>query len=228
LPKLIIIDDDKELATSLKFALEQNGWQVEVANVGNDGLQIIKNFAFDAIILDWYLPDTTGLQICKKYRADGGSAPIIFLTGANDIEHKESGLDVGGDDYLTKPFHVRELLARLRSLMRRQGQAPNPLEFSNLILDPDLKEIHCGQKKIRLSGTEFLLMELLFRKPRHLFSSKEIFEKVWPSHSEAQEGTVRVHMHGLRKKIADAGLPDVIKTVRGAGYMLDDGEAASG
>jgi DNA-binding response OmpR family regulator len=227
LPKLIIIDDDKELAASLKFSLENAGWQVEVSSIGNDGLQIIKNFSFDAIILDWYLPDTTGLQICKRYREGGGTAPIIFLTGANDVEHKESGLDVGADDYLTKPFHVRELLARLRSLLRRSGEAANPLQYENLELDPHLKELRSGEIKIHLSGTEYLLMELLFRNPRHLLSSREIFEKIWPSHSEAQEGTVRVHMHGLRKKIADAGLTEVIKTVRGSGYMLDNKDASS-
>jgi DNA-binding response OmpR family regulator len=228
LPKLIIIDDDQELASSLKFALEKNGWQVEVAETGHDGLQIIKNFSFDAVILDWNLPDTTGLQVCKRYRTEGGMAPIIFLTGENDIQHKESGLDMGADDYLTKPFDVRELLARLRSLLRRQGQVANPIAFGDLLLDPDLKELSWGEKKIHLSGTEFLLLDLLFRKPRHLFSSRDIFEKAWPSHSEAQEGTVRVHMHALRKKLVDAGFPEIIKTVRGAGYMLDPGDAASG
>ncbi len=227
--KLILIDDDEELASSLKFALEENDWRVEVAHTGRDGLQLLKSFSYDAILLDWHLPDMTGLQVCKQFRAQAGVTPIVFLTGANGLDNKEAGLDMGADDYITKPFEMRELLARLRSVLRRASNAANLYTCGGVVLEPKLKELQYKNQTVRLSATEFSLIELFFRCPNQLLSAKEIFEKVWTSDADAQDGTVRVHMHTLRRKCEQAGLPEIIETVRGAGYILrsDDQRANS-
>lgn len=220
MPRLLLIDDDEDLTNSLRFVLEKHDWIVDVANCAKDGISLLNDGSYNAVIIDWHLPDLSGLQVCMEYRSAGGNAPIIFLTGEHDLESKESGLDNGGDDYLTKPFELRELLARLRSLSRRSSELSSPNEFKLCRLDPKLKVLSYGARTVRLSPIEFALLQLFFRSPRQIFSSREIFERIWPSDSDVQEGAVRLHILSLRRKLNSGGFPELIKTVRGTGYIL--------
>ncbi|MBS2009833.1 MAG: response regulator transcription factor [Cyanobacteria bacterium SZAS TMP-1] len=218
--KVLVIDDDAELCRTVKGGLEASAWVVELAYLAKDGTQLLQAFVYDVIVLDWYLPDSTGLQICRDFRSRGGNTPILFLTGAQDINHKSAGFEAGGDDYLVKPFDLRELDIRLRALLRRPVQLSHELNYKSFELDCKLRSIKFQGIEVRLSLTEFSLIQLLFRYPDQLFSSKQLFERIWPSDTDSQDGTVRVHMHSLRRKMETAGMPEIIRTVRGSGYLL--------
>lgn len=220
--KLLLIEDDKPLATLLKSELESAGWQVECAHTYGDGWQLLKNFHFDMVLLDWDLPDGSGLKLCRDFRLDGGTTPIIFLTGKTDIDSKEIGLDTGADDYVTKPFDLREILARIRSVQRRPRHILHKdLEINGARLDIKVGTITHQNHTLRLSPTELTILEFFFRHPDEIFSGADLFARVWASDADAKEDTVRVHMHILRKKLAPLGLKELIKTVRASGYILE-------
>jgi DNA-binding response OmpR family regulator len=200
MPKLLLVEDDTDLSTHLCDLLESHGWQVEKADNGADGLMLLRNFKYDFALLDWNLPELSGIEICRKFRADGGDTPVIFLTSKGEIEDKECGLDAGGDDYLTKPFDVRELLARMRSVERRR------------------KQVVPGKLEIR--GVTHLIQHA-----GSYFTSPQLFEALWPSDVDSSEETVRVHMKMLRGKLEKIGCTDLIKTVRGAGYIIESGKS---
>lgn len=220
--KLLLIEDDKPLAILVKSELEAAGWQVECAHSYGDGWQLLNNFQFDMVLLDWDLPDGTGLKLCRDYRDDGGTTPIIFLTGKTDMDSKETGLDTGADDYITKPFDVREILARIRSVQRRPSHfLQRELNVNGAALDLKLGTITNEKQTLRLSPTEISILEFFFRHPDQIFSGADLFARVWASDAEAKEDTVRVHMHILRRKLAPLGLKELIKTVRASGYILE-------
>lgn len=220
--KLLLIDDDCKLAELLKSELAENGWQVEIAHDFADGWQLLSSFSFDMILLDWTLPDGTGLKLCRDFRDSGGTTPIIFLTGKTDMDSMETGLDTGADDYITKPFDVREILARIRSVQRRPAHyLQTELKIRGVSLDKKLMALRYNDATLRLSATEFSIMEFFFRHLDQIFSSSELFAKIWPSDSDAKETTVRVHMHLLRKKLEPLGLKDFIKTIKSTGYILE-------
>lgn len=222
MPKILLVDDDQMLSKMLKAELEAQSWHVEYADNYGDGKQLLEQFKYDLILLDWSLPDGTGFDLCKHFRALGGTTPVIFLTGKNDIDSKEAGLDIGADDYLTKPFDVRELMARVRSLQRRpSGFLQKGLTINGVELDTKSSQIVYGNHRIRLSQTELGILEFFFRNPNRLVSSVELFESVWPSDTDVREDTVRVHILILRRKLDLAGLKEMIKTVRGSGYILE-------
>lgn len=222
MPKVLLVDDDLMLSKMLKQELEAQSWHVEHADNCGDGKQLLEQFKYDLILLDWSLPDGTGFDLCKHFRSLGGSTPVIFLTGKNDIDSKEAGLDIGADDYLTKPFDVRELMARVRSLQRRpSGFLQKGLTINGVELDTKSSQIVYGNHRIRLSQTELSILEFFFRNPNRLVSSVELFESVWPSDTDVREDTVRVHILILRRKLDLAGLKEMIKTVRGSGYILE-------
>ncbi len=174
------------------------------------------------ILLDWQMPDVNGIEVLKRYRATGGVAPVIFLTGKLEIDNKESGLDAGADDYLTKPFDVRELMARIRSVQRRAGAIfQQGLSANGAELNIKLRTVRWGETEVRLSATESSLLEFFFRHPNQIFSSAEVFDRVWPTETEAKADTVRVHLHVLRRKLTLAGVPELVKTVKGSGYILE-------
>jgi len=219
--KLLLVDDDLEFAHALKDSLIQQNITVEVVHSGMDCLQSLKNFQFDLVLLDWNLPDVTGLEVCKKYRANGGTIPIIFLTGRNAIDDKESGLDAGGDDYLTKPFDVRELQARMRSVERRVIRAGlTPRVVRGISINSNLHQAIKDDKQVRLSMSELDILEFLMNNTDTYFSAKQIFAAIWPSDSEASDDVVRVHMNLLRRRLSRIGADNLIETVRGAGYIL--------
>jgi DNA-binding response OmpR family regulator len=223
--KLLIIDDDVSLADLVKSALQTAGWQVELAHNYGDGWQLLTNFPFDMVLLDWDLPDGTGLKLCREFRSNGGTTPIIFMTGKGDIDSKLSGLDTGADDYITKPFDVREILARMQVIQRRPSHIlQKELNINGAALDLKLGSLAFKNQTIKLSPTEVSILEFFFRHPDELFSGADVFARIWSSDAEVSNDTIRVHMHILRKKLAPLGLKDCIKTVRPAGYKLESNE----
>ncbi len=222
MPKMLIVDDDREASRELKTAMEPHGWQVELCDTGRDAMQLLRNFQYDFILLDWNLPDTTGPEICTQFRKNGGVTPIIFLTGRQEIESIEHGLDCGGDDYMTKPFIVRELLARIRSVKRRPAQVKEgKLTLGRqLNFDPKLRTVKCGDESVQLSPTESGLLETICRQPNSYFSAADLFEAVWPSETDSTEDIVRTHMKVLRRKLKLLIDTELIETVRGSGYLI--------
>lgn len=220
--KLLLIEDDEELSSQLTKWLDENGYLCEAAFTAEDGLQLLNSFQYDLIILDWHLPGMTGLEMCKVYRNGGGLTPILFLTGQGEIEHKESGLDSGADDYIVKPFEMRELAARIRSLLRRPtGLVVSKLSIKGLSLEVENRNVTNGAKTVRLMPTECALLEFLMRHPDRSYSTKALLDAVWTSQSEASEESVRTCMKTLRYKLMKVGKKDFIKTVLGSGYTIE-------
>lgn len=220
--KILIVDDDTELSNTLRHVLQEQGYLVEQAFAGGDALQLLTNFDYDVIVLDWSMPGVTGEAVCLQYRKNGGQAPVIFLTGQTEIDFVERGLNAGADDYLTKPFAVRELSARLRSLLRRRRSAfESELKVRNLVLKPELNLLIAGDEKIELRPKETALLEYFLVNPNRIFSAQQLLDSVWPSESSATANTVRTWMGLLRHKLAPLGHEDLIRTVPGSGYVLD-------
>ena len=220
--KVLIVDDDVLLSHSLKLYLEEQNYVVETIGDGEDALHLLRSFPYDAIILDWNLPGMSGETVCLEYRKGGGQAPIIFLTGQNDISFIERGLGVGADDYLTKPFEVLELAARLRSMFRRRrGEFEAELRAFNIVLKPELNLLVSDDTKITLRPKETAVLEYLMRNPNRIFSAQQLLDSVWSADSTATANTVRTWMGLLRQKLAQVGRETLIRTVPGAGYVLD-------
>jgi two-component system OmpR family response regulator len=221
LAKLLLVDDDSELTESLVDYLKLENHSVELSSTGEDALQLLENFKFDAIILDWGLPGIQGVDVLRKFRTAGGKTPVIFLTGRNDIFSKEAGFDTGADDYLTKPFDVRELGARIRSLLRRPaGILPSKITVGNLLIEPDTRKVFVGGKATHLTNREYAVLEFLVRHPNQVYGARALLQAVWPSDAEASEDTVRSCMKNLRRKIT---VDDecIVKTIQGAGYTVE-------
>jgi DNA-binding response OmpR family regulator len=221
LAKLLVVDDDKSLAEELVEWFELENHRCEVVHSGKDALQILTQFQFEVVILDWNLPDLTGLAVCQEYRKAGGQARVLFLTGQGDVESKQAGLDSGGDDYLQKPFDVRELTARVRSLLRRSTNIlPTKLELNGVHLELDSKEIHYGELKVGLRRKHCQLLEFLMRNPNKAFSARALLNAVWSSNSDSGEEAVRTQMRFLRQRLATIGLDDFVSTIAGSGYTV--------
>jgi DNA-binding response OmpR family regulator len=220
--KILIVDDDRLIGNTLQAFLGNQNYAVEVLEAGEDALQLLNNFDFDLIILDWSLPGISGEPVCLEYRKRGGQAPIIFLTGRNDISFLERGLSAGADDYLTKPFDIRELAARLQSLLRRgRGTFSADLRVHNLVLKSEINTLLVGDEKVSLRPKETALLEYFLRNPNRIFSAQQVLDAVWTSDSSATPNTVRTWMGLLRHKLAPLGHKNLIRTVAGAGYVLD-------
>jgi DNA-binding response OmpR family regulator len=220
--KMLLVDDDTDFSGNLAELLKPHGWQVEAAANGSDAWHFLQNFKFDFILLDWTLPDMTGLELCKKLRAKGDQTPIIFLTGRHGVSDKESGLDSGGDDYITKPFDARELLARIRAVQRRRSHVTiGVLTVKDVELDPRLRRVVRNGKEVQLSPKESHILEYLFQNPNTYFTSSALFEAIWPSDADSSEESVRVHMKTLRRKLQKVECDDLVKTVLGAGYIVE-------
>jgi DNA-binding response OmpR family regulator len=220
--KLLIVEDDPELSEQLAKCLQDQGYICEVAASGEDGMQLLNSFQFDLIVLDWNLPGITGLEVCKAYRKNGGVTPVLFLTGQSEIHQKESGLDSGADDYLVKPFEVRELTARIRSLLRRPtGLFVDQLSIDGLELEVQNRKVSHGSKNIHLMPTECALLEFFMRHPNRFYSTKDLLDAVWNSQSEASLESVRTCMKTLRHKLAKIDKSNFIKTVPGSGYIVE-------
>jgi len=221
--KILIIEDDVELATKVKEWLVFEKFTVDVANDASDANHFLAAYQYDVIILDWGLPDGSGLEICKSFRSRGGITPIIFLTGKDSIENKELGLDSGADDYVTKPFHVKELAARVRALIRRTpGLQPQVISCANLSLETSTFKVKNEGRDIQLLPKEYALLDYMMRRPNQVFSSKALLNAVWDSDSEASDDTIRTYIKTLRKKVTTSSGECPIKTIHGLGYKIED------
>ncbi|MFN8660158.1 MAG: response regulator transcription factor [Candidatus Obscuribacterales bacterium] len=222
MPKFLLVEDDAQVAAVASAWFAAAGHILEHAQSGEDALQLLGNFKYDAIILDWHLPGITGRDVCKKYRDSGGTCPIIFTTARHDIDSKEEAFDLGGDDYLVKPYDVRELAARIRSVMRRPaGLLPVEVRLGDVLLDTELHLLVVGDKQVQLRPKESALLEYLMRHPNRPSGAQALLNAVWPSEHEASADTVRTWMKYLRNKLSAVGKPDLIKTIPGSGYVIE-------
>lgn len=219
--KVLIVEDDADLAALIKNILGVERHTVEVAANGRDAVALLNMYTYDLVILDWNLPVMSGKEVCQNYRSRGGSTPILMLTSRSTVEDKEEGLDAGADDYLTKPFHAKELGARVRALLRRpQSVSAKTLQAGELELDPKTVRVLKSGKEIHLLPKEFSLLELFMRYPNQVFSAEALLDRVWASDSAASLDTVRTYIKTLRKKIDTEGSASMIRTVHGVGYSL--------
>lgn len=222
--KIFIIEDEPSIIQLVQHNLEKNGFIVLSSVNGNDGLKELKKFQPDLLLLDWMLPDLSGIDICKNIRKDNSfkDLPIIMLTAKGEQEDKIKGLDSGIDDYLTKPFSFNELMARIKAVLRRSN--PNTvsdnLEFEDLVLDRIEKRVYRDKKEIQLGPTEFRLLEFFLVNPKRVYSRDQILENVWPNNINVESRTIDVHIRRLRKSINIQNKKELIRTVRSSGYSL--------
>ena len=222
--KIFIIEDEPSIIQLVQHNLEKNGFIVSSSVNGNDGLKELKKFQPDLLLLDWMLPDLSGIEICKNIRKDNSikNLPVIMLTAKGEEEDKIKGLDSGVDDYLTKPFSFNELMARIKAVLRRSN--PNTvsdnLEFEDLVLDRIEKRVYRDKKEIQLGPTEFRLLEFFLVNPKRVYSRDQILENVWPNNINVESRTIDVHIRRLRKSINIQNKKELIRTVRSSGYSL--------
>ncbi len=220
--KVLVVEDFEALRSSLKKGLEENGYAVDVADNGEDGLWLAQNDTYDAAILDLMLPKVSGLDILRRIRAEGFDYPVLILTVRGSVSERVQGLDLGADDYLVKPFAFEELLARIRALVRRRYQERCPvLEFGGLRIDTTGQHVSYEGKEISLTGREYALLELLAQRAGEVIARTDIWEHLYAFDSERISNVVDVFIASLRRKLAHAGCEDVITTLRGRGYRLE-------
>ena len=220
--KILVVDDERAVRESLRRALELEGYEIELAADGSEALYRLEGDAEpDAMILDVLMPGVDGLEVCRRLRDSGSRLPVLMLTARTQIEDRVEGLDAGADDYVTKPFALEELLARLRALLRRTADdAGEILQFGDLQLDPGTREVRRGERPIDLTRTEFALLELFMVNPRQVLTRTIIFERVWGYDFGFASNSLDVYIGYLRRKTEAGGEPRVIQTVRGVGYTL--------
>ena len=219
--RVLLVDDDERLAGVVDDWLTGESYAVEYANNGLEGWERAKANTHEVLILDWNMPGKTGVELCKQYRSNGGIGIVIMLTGKTNITDKEEGLDSGADDYLTKPFHPRELSARLRALLRRpRNLKAEVLRAGEIVLEPKSCRVTKSGAEISLLPKEFALLEFFMRNPNEVFSADELLNKVWSKESENSPDTVRVHITKLRSKIDIPPQESLIRTVHRVGYKL--------
>jgi DNA-binding response OmpR family regulator len=220
--KILLAEDDTQLAALVEDWLKSEHHVVDHVETGTDAVDLLNASRFDLLILDWNIPGVSGVEVCNEYRNQGGTSPVLMLTGRDKIEDKEEGLDAGADDYLTKPFHLRELSARIRALLRRPpDMASNVIEHGRLVLDLSACRLLKDGQPIELFPKELALLEFLMRHPNKVFSIEALQERVWSADSEASPETIRVHIARLRSKIEKEGEKQLLRTVHRQGYMLD-------
>jgi len=221
--RVLVVDDEATLADLLSMALRYEGLEVRSAGDGLTAVRTAREFRPDAVVLDVMLPDIDGLEVLRRLRADASNVPVLFLTAKDAVEDRINGLTAGGDDYVTKPFSLEEVVARLRGMMRRAGAAATRedavLAVGDLTLDEDSHEVRRADELITLTATEFELLRYLMRNPRRVLSKSQILDRVWNYDFGGQGNVVELYISYLRKKI-DADRPPMIHTVRGAGYVL--------
>ncbi|MFD8835874.1 response regulator transcription factor [Streptomyces griseofuscus] len=224
--RVLVVDDDPDLAEVLTGALRYEGWQVRAAGDGAAALAAARELAPDAVVLDVMLPDMDGFTVLRRLHETQPEVCVLFLTARDAVEDRIAGLTAGGDDYVTKPFSLEEVVARLRGLLRRAGMARRPepeedpgLVVGDLVMDEDAREVTRAGELIELSPTEFELLRFLMRNPRRVLSKAQILDRVWSYDFGGRAHVVELYISYLRKKI-DAGREPMIHTVRGAGYVL--------
>ena len=223
--KILVVDDERAVRESLRRALELEGYEIELAEDGRQALSLLEqegNGQPDAVVLDVLMPGLDGLEVCRRLRKGGNRVPVLMLTARDEVENRVAGLDAGADDYVTKPFALEELLARVRALLRRttEDEGGEVLAFADVTLDLGTREVRRGGREIDLTRTEFALLELFLRNPRQVLTRSIIFERVWGYDFGFASNSLDVYIGYLRRKTEADGEPRLIQTVRGVGYAL--------
>jgi two-component system response regulator MprA len=225
--QVLVVDDEPALVKALERALRLDGHDVAIATDGQYALDRLAGSTPDLVVLDVMMPRIDGLEVCRRLRSAGDRVPVLMLTARDGIDDRVDGLDAGADDYLSKPFSLRELRARVRALLRRaevpdeqDTEARQTVSFGDLRLDPATREVHRGDRPIELTRTEFSLLELFLRHPRVVLSRSQLFEHVWGYDLGATSNALGVYIGYLRRKTEEGGEPRLLHTVRGVGYAL--------
>jgi two-component system OmpR family response regulator len=219
--RVLVVEDDVRMAAAIRRGLRFEGLVVDVAGGGEEALRKVDAIDYDALVLDVLLPDVDGFETCRRLRAGGNWLPVLMLTARDSVEDRVRGLDGGADDYLTKPFSLAELVARLRALVRRGPiERPTVLEVGDLRLDPASREVWRGKQAIDLSAREFGLMETLMRRPGQVFTQPQLLDAAWDLGYEQRSNVVEVYVRYLREKVDRPFGVESIETVRGVGYRL--------
>jgi two-component system, OmpR family, response regulator len=222
--RILVVDDESSIVDAVATALRYEGFEVEEAATGRAALEAAARFAPDLIVLDWMLPDIEGIEVGRRLRANGDRTAILFLTAKDAVENKVDALRAGGDDYVTKPFSLAEVVARVHAILRRTGgELPGDvLRFADLVLDESRHEVFRGDAQVQLTATEFALLRYFMLNPRRVLSKGQILQNVWRYDFGGNANVVETYVSYLRRKLDAAG-PPLIKTVRQAGYMLEGG-----
>jgi two-component system phosphate regulon response regulator PhoB len=225
-PKILVVEDEESLSVLLRYNLEAEGYQVETVMRGDEAEIRLRENVPDLLVLDWMLPGISGIELCRRLRirAETERLPVIMLTARGEESDRVRGLSTGADDYLVKPFSMPEFVARVRALLRRAKPETlsNVLKVGEIVLDRETHRVYRGTVEIRLGPTEFRLLEFLMRTPGRVFSRGQLLDNVWGETIYIDERTVDVHVGRLRKAVNDGRMPDVIRTIRGAGYSIQE------
>lgn len=223
--KILVVDDDSQLLSVLVECLAKEGHKAETCGTKSEACEMLANNSFDLLVFDVGLPDGSGFDLCREYRAAGGACPIIMLTGKSDIRDKEHGLDIGADDYVTKPFSVRELNARVRAILRRPlAYTAEVIEINGIKIDCANRKVSKDGKLIKLQPLDFSLLEYLVKNPNQVLSQESILRRVWESYTESGIEALRAAVKRIRKEIDDEGQESYIETVYKVGYAFRPGK----
>jgi len=219
--RILIVEDEQALAQALAHGLSRYGYSVDIAGDGEAALEMTDVNAYDLLLLDLNLPKMDGLEVCRRLRAAGSKVGILMLTARSGLDDRVTGLDSGADDYLVKPFQFAELLARVRAILRRDGEVRNvTLNSGNLVLDPNTIKVYVDKTEVSLTAKEFGILEYLLRNVSRVVSHEELLEHVWNEDANMFTQAIKVHINNLRKKLAAAGDSERITTVKGRGYIV--------
>ena len=228
--RILIVEDDPPLAEVLRYNLEGEGFETVLAADGREALLLLEEDPPDLVVLDWMLPKLSGIDVCNamRHKPELRSVPVIMLTARGAEHDRVRGLDAGADDYVTKPFSPRELIARIRAVLRRASAVPEgePLRAGGIVMDLDTHLVHRDDREVILAPTEFRLLKVLIERPGRVYSREQLLDLVWGRDIYVESRTVDVHIRRLRVALNADGAPDLIRTVRSAGYSLDPGNAA--
>jgi two-component system, OmpR family, response regulator MprA len=222
--RVLVVDDEPAVRESIERVLRHDGFEVAVAADGREAIRRLAVVRPDVVLLDVLMPQIDGLEVCRRMRDTGDRTPVLMLTARDAVNDRVAGLEAGADDYLAKPFALEELLARVRALLRRSGWEGDRqvLRFSDLELDPAAHEVSRGERRIELTLTEFLLLELFLHHPRQVLTREVIFDRVWGYDFGPGSNSLEVYMGYLRRKTEAAGEPRLLHTIRGVGYVLKE------
>lgn len=221
--RILLVEDEAPLAAVLKHGLEEQGYAVDAANTAEEALAFANTEPYDLVVLDVMLPDEDGFSVCRHLRANRRNMPVLMLTALDSVEDRVAGLDSGADDYLAKPFDPRELLARVRALLRRERVSRDPvLRVADIELDSASREVRRAQRPVQLTTREFAILELFLRNVNRVLSRDEIAQHIWAFDFSAMSNVIDVYIGNLRRKLGDNSEPRLLRTVRGSGYLLRD------